>query len=90
MQAETPQIEERGDRDADFEQGAQGTFTQKLDYYKRNYRLSVMLKRTRIGIEDQLRKLGYGGAKKSQEQARKRKKVEELEVERRRRFENRK
>lgn len=81
---------EMPDRDADFDEGVQGkSIGQKLDYYRRNYRLSYMWRRTTQGMDSMIRKAGYGGPKLSQEQARRKKRAEDYEIERRRRFENR-
>jgi YidC/Oxa1 family membrane protein insertase len=80
----------RNDRDHDFEEGAKDKpLMQKLDYYKRNYRLSYVWKRTTGSVEDLGRKMGFGGKKVSVEVARRKKRADDYEVERRRRFENR-
>lgn len=92
LRPEAPVVDtDRPDRDIDFEEGAQGKpLSQKLDYYRRNYRLSYMFRRLKAGIEDMGRRAGYGGAKTSKEQERRKRRAEEYEIERRRRFENRK
>jgi YidC/Oxa1 family membrane protein insertase len=80
----------RNDRDPDFEEGTQGKpLTEKLDYFARNYRPSFMWKRSVGGVENALMKLGYGGKKVSPEAAMRKRRAEEYEIERRRRFENR-
>lgn len=91
LQAEAPKIDRnRPDRDVDFEEGAAGKpLMEKLDYYRRNYRLSYMWRRFSDGTEESLRKMGYGGKKMSTEEAKRKRKAEEYEIERRRRFENR-
>jgi YidC/Oxa1 family membrane protein insertase len=80
----------RNDRDHDFEEGAKDKpLMQKLDYYRRNYRLSYIWKRTTGSVEDLGRKMGFGEKKVSAEAARRKKRAEDYEIERRRRFENR-
>ncbi|KAF1834085.1 mitochondrial export translocase Oxa1 [Decorospora gaudefroyi] len=68
-------------------QGPNGKpLSEKLDDYRSSYRISSVRKR----IEDWVRKTtGYGGSKITQEQQRRKKRAEEYEIERRRRFENR-
>jgi YidC/Oxa1 family membrane protein insertase len=82
--------EARPDRDVDFEEGAAGKpLKEKLDYYRRNYRLSYVWRRTVDGFEESTRKMGFGGKKVSPAEVKRKKKAEEYERERRRRFENR-
>jgi len=77
-------------RDADFEEGVAGkSIGQKLDYYRRNYRLSFMYRRLKDRMDNFTRKAGYGGPKMSPEQEKRKRRAEEYEIERRRRFENR-
>ncbi|KAF2851902.1 hypothetical protein T440DRAFT_467156 [Plenodomus tracheiphilus IPT5] len=78
-------------RDYDFEQGAAGKpLKEKLDYYRRNYRLSFVARRMAMGFEKSMRSMGLGGKKIDVEAEKKKRKAQEWEVERRRRFENRK
>ncbi|KAE8863162.1 hypothetical protein PTNB73_06369 [Pyrenophora teres f. teres] len=82
--------EARPDRDADYDMSTKGlSLAEKLDYYRRNYRLSYIYRRMNSGADAWMSKMGYGGKKVTPEQARKKKKEEDYEVERRRRFENR-
>lgn len=92
LKPEAPKMDtERPDRDIDYEEGAQGKpLSQKLDYYRRNYRLSYMWRRFTDSVESMGRKAGYGGPKMTREQEKKKRRAEEYEIERRRRFENRK
>jgi YidC/Oxa1 family membrane protein insertase len=77
----------RNDRDDDFEEGAQGkSVRERLDYYRRNYRLSYIYRRMMSSVDNSLRKLGYGGPRVSPEAARRKKRAEEYEAERKRRF----
>lgn len=91
LKAEVKKINtERPDRDEDYEEGAKGLpLAKKLDYYRRNYRLSYMYRRMNNGADAWMKKMGYGGKKLTPEQARKKKREEDYEIERRRRFENR-
>jgi YidC/Oxa1 family membrane protein insertase len=90
---QAPKVEidtEYPDRDHDFEEGAEGkTIRERLDYYRRNYRLSYIWRRTTGGVEGWMTKMGYGQKKVSPEAARRKKRAAEYEIERRRRFENR-
>jgi YidC/Oxa1 family membrane protein insertase len=76
----------RPDRDVDYAEGAKGTTMDKLDYYRRNYRLSYMWRRAVGSIENTGKKYGYG----VDEQSKRKQRAEAYEIERRRRFENRK
>lgn len=91
LQAEAPKVDRtRPDRDVDFEEGAAGKpMMEKLDYYRRNYRLSYVWRRFNDSAEAWTRKMGYGGKKMTAEEAKRKRKAEEYEIERRRRFENR-
>jgi YidC/Oxa1 family membrane protein insertase len=91
LKPEAPKIEPgRNDRDVDYEEGPKGTMMEKLDYYRRNYRVSLVGKRMKHSMEDRLRNMGYGSGKKmTEQQARRKKRAEDYEIERRRRFENR-
>jgi YidC/Oxa1 family membrane protein insertase len=80
---------EHPDRDEDYEEGARGSMMDKLDYYRRNYRLSFMYRRMTDSLETMARKRGFGGPKMTTEQRRKKKNADDYEIERRRRFENR-
>lgn len=77
-------------RDVDFEQGAQGTMLQKMDYYRRNYRLSMVARRMAEASQAAIRRAGWGGKKLSDQQQKRKDRAEQYEIERRRRFENRK
>lgn len=92
LRPEAPKIDtERPDRDIDYDEGAKGKpLSDKLDYYRRNYRLSYMWRRLTGGMESMGRQAGYGGPKMTKEQERRKRRAEEYEIERRRRFENRK
>ncbi|KAH7396331.1 mitochondrial export translocase Oxa1 [Pyrenochaeta sp. MPI-SDFR-AT-0127] len=90
LKPEAPKIDaERPDRDVDYEEGAQGSLSNRLDYYRRNYRLSYMWRRFSDSVEGMGRKAGYGGPKLTKEQERRKKRANDYEIERRRRFENR-
>jgi YidC/Oxa1 family membrane protein insertase len=81
---------ENPDREADFEEGAKGTMMEKLDYYRRNYRLSFMAKRMRAVVEGFAdRYFGQGGKKLTEAQRRRKQSADRYEIERKRRFENR-
>ncbi|KAH8731964.1 mitochondrial export translocase Oxa1 [Phaeosphaeriaceae sp. PMI808] len=91
LKVETPVIDtKRPDRDIDFEQGPQGSMGQKLDYYRRNYRFAFMRRRIADSLSGTARRLGFAGPKTSPEQERRKQAAERYEIERRRRFENRK
>jgi YidC/Oxa1 family membrane protein insertase len=91
LQVDVPKIDKtRPDRDVDFEEGAAGKpLKEKLDYYRRNYRASFMWRRMTNSIESMGKSMGYGGPKVSPAEAKRKKKAEDYEKERRRRFENR-
>jgi YidC/Oxa1 family membrane protein insertase len=75
------------DRDADFEEGAKGTVGEKLSYYRRNYRLAYVSRR----MGNAMKKFtGVKDDKGTEAQQMRKKRAEEYEIERRRRFENRK
>ncbi|KAL6704420.1 hypothetical protein ACN47E_008272 [Coniothyrium glycines] len=79
----------RQDRDVDFEEGPAGKpLGEKLDFYRRNYRVSYVWRRFTGGLANMAKKAGYAPAKMSKEQERRKRRAEEYEVERRRRFEN--
>ncbi|KAG9193396.1 hypothetical protein G6011_03431 [Alternaria panax] len=86
-----PQMDtEYPDRDVDYAEGVKGKpINEKLDYYRRNYRLSYVWRRMTKTVEDASRKMGFGDKKISTEEARRKKKAEDYEIERRRRFQNR-
>ncbi|KAI4917243.1 hypothetical protein J4E90_003750 [Alternaria incomplexa] len=78
------------DRDIDFEEGAKGKpISEKLDYYRRNYRLAYIWRRTGNGVDRFMRSMGFGDKKMSPEEARRKKRADDYEIERRRRFQNR-
>jgi YidC/Oxa1 family membrane protein insertase len=91
LKPEAPKINtEYPDRDVDYEEGAKGKpINEKLDYYRRNYRLSYIWRRMTNATDDGLRKVGFGDKKMSTEEAKRKKKAEDYEIERRRRFQNR-
>jgi YidC/Oxa1 family membrane protein insertase len=90
LKAETPKIDkDRPDRDVDFEEGAKGSMMEKLDYYRRNYRLAYMYRRTQGWLEKSGRRMGYG-SQGTEQQSKRKQRAEMYEIERRRRFENRK
>lgn len=77
-------------RDHDFEEGAAGKpLKEKLDYYRRNYRLSFVARRMAEGFEKTMRGFGLGGKKINVAEEKRKRKAQEWEIERRRRFENR-
>jgi YidC/Oxa1 family membrane protein insertase len=86
-----PKIDtEYPDRDVDFEEGTKGkALKEKLDYYRRNYRLSYVWRRMTNAADKGIRSVGFGEKKMSTEEARRKKKAEDYEIERRRRFQNR-
>lgn len=92
LRVEAPKIDsQRPDRDTDFEEGAAGKpLKEKLDYYRRNYRLSFVWRRLTNSMEAMARRQGYGGPKLSPEQEKKKRMAEQYEFERKRRLENRK
>jgi len=71
------------DREEDFEDGAKGTSMEKLDYYRRNYRLAFMWRRFSNGLASTARKLGFGGDEKSE----RKRAAERYEAEKKRRLE---
>ncbi|KAF1918826.1 60Kd inner membrane protein-domain-containing protein [Ampelomyces quisqualis] len=74
---------ERPDRDADFEEGPKGTLKQKMDYYRRNYRPAFIARR--LGA-----KYGITMSKGTEAQEKRKARAEQYEIERKRRFMNRK
>ncbi|KAG9198398.1 Mitochondrial inner membrane protein oxa1 [Epicoccum nigrum] len=82
--------QEYPDRDADFDEGPKGGLTEKLDYYRRNYKLSYVKRRVGESMRGMVQKAGYDvGNNLDREAEKKRRKAELYEAERRRRFENR-
>lgn len=77
------------DRDVDFDTPPTGLGA-RLDWFRRNYRLAFMYRRTKESMNAFIRKSGYGGPKMTEKQAKKKRDAEQYEIERRRRFENRK
>jgi YidC/Oxa1 family membrane protein insertase len=88
VDAPTKLVSERPDRDEDYEAGAEGSMMEKLDYYRRNYRLAYMYRRLQGSIDKSMTKMGYG-KKGTQVQQKRKMRAEQYEIERRRRFENR-
>jgi YidC/Oxa1 family membrane protein insertase len=78
----------RPDRDVDYEEGAKGTMMEKLDYYRRNYRLAFMYRRTQASMDAFMKRNGFGN-KGTEAQQKRKARAEQYEIERRRRFENR-
>ncbi|KAI8933085.1 hypothetical protein NX059_009728 [Plenodomus lindquistii] len=77
-------------RDPDFEEGAAGKpLKEKLDYYRRNYRASYVARRMAQGFEKTMRGWGLGGKKIDPQEERRKRRAQQFEIERRRRFENR-
>ncbi|KAF2826841.1 mitochondrial export translocase Oxa1 [Ophiobolus disseminans] len=90
LKPETHKIDkENPDRDEDFELGARGSMMEKLDYYRRNYRLAYVSKRMKAGMDKMIRGAGFGGKKMTEEQRKRKARAQEYEIERRRRFQNR-
>jgi YidC/Oxa1 family membrane protein insertase len=91
LKPEVPKIDkDRPDRDYDFEEGAKGTMMEKLDYYRRNYRLAFIWRRMDKGMKNMIKSAGYGSKTGSDVQQKRKDRAERYEIERRRRFENRK
>lgn len=91
LRPEQPKLDkEFPDRDADFDEGPKGSLSDKLDYYRRNYRLAYVKRRMSDGMRGMMQKAGYDvGTDLSREEEKRKRKAEQYEVERRRRFENR-
>lgn len=91
LRREQPKVDkEFPDRDADFDEGAQGSLTEKMDYYRRNYKMAYVKRRMGEGMRGMMQKAGYDvGTNVSREEEKRKRKAEQYEVERRRRFENR-
>lgn len=91
LRPEQPKIDkEFPDRDADFDEGPKGSFSEKMDYYRRNYKMSYVKRRMGDGMRNMMQKAGYDvGTNLSREEEKRKRKAEQYEVERRRRFENR-
>lgn len=91
LRAAAPKIDkEYPDRDADFDEGPKGGLTDKLDYYRRNYKMSYVKRRMAEGMRGLMQKAGYDvGNNLDREAEKKKRKAEVYEAERRRRFENR-
>ncbi|KAF3009522.1 Mitochondrial inner membrane protein oxa1 [Curvularia kusanoi] len=78
------------DRDADFDEGPKGSISERMDYYRRNYKMAYVKRRVGDGMRGMLQKAGYDvGTNQSREEEKRKRKAEQYEVERRRRFENR-
>jgi YidC/Oxa1 family membrane protein insertase len=90
LKPEAPKVEAGPqDRDHDYEEGAKGSISERLSYYRRNYRLAYVQRRFAKGAKNMMRRAGYGGTERSPEQERRKRRAEQYEIERRRRFENR-
>lgn len=91
LQVAAPKIDtEYPDRDVDYDEGIKGKpINEKLDYYRRNYRISYVWRRMTKATEAGMRKVGFGSKKMSTEEAKRKQKAEDYEIERRRRFQNR-
>ncbi|CAN9131689.1 unnamed protein product [Alternaria alternata] len=91
LQVAAPKIDtEYPDRDVDYDEGIKGKpINEKLDYYRRNYRISYVWRRMTKATEAGMRKVGFGSKKMSTEEAKRKQKAEDYEYERRRRFQNR-
>ena len=91
LRAAAPKIDkEYPDRDADFDEGPKGGLSERMDYYRRNYKLSFVQRRMAEGMRGMMQRAGYDvGNNLDREAEKKRRKAEQYEVERRRRFENR-
>lgn len=92
LRPEQPKIDtEFPDRDADFDAGAKGSLTEKLDYYRRNYKMAYVKRRVGDSMRGMMQRAGYDvGTNLSREEEKRKRKADQYEVERRRRFENRK
>ncbi|KAJ4314306.1 hypothetical protein N0V94_006526 [Neodidymelliopsis sp. IMI 364377] len=92
MRAEAPKIDrENPDRDVDFEEGPKGTMSEKLDYYRRNYKMAYVQRRVGDSIRGMMQRAGYEvGPNRTKEEEKRKRKAEQYEIERRRRFQNRK
>jgi len=92
LQKPSPVIDaDHPDRDTDFDQGTEGkSLSEKLDYYRRNYRLSFIARRLTNGMTDMARKAGYAPPKMSREQEKKKKAAELWKMERKRKLGSRK
>lgn len=91
MRAEQPKVDkEFPDRDADFDEGPKGTLSEKIDYYRRNYKMAYVKRRMNDSMRGMMQRAGYDvGTNLSREEEKKKRKAEQYEIERRRRFENR-
>lgn len=91
LRREEPKIDkEFPDRDADFDEGPKGGITDRLDYYRRNYKMAYVKRRVTDSIRGMMMRAGYDvGNNLHREEEKRKRKSEQYEVERRRRFENR-
>jgi YidC/Oxa1 family membrane protein insertase len=76
----------RPDREEDFEEGARGSVMEKLDYYRRNYRVAFVWRRLKAGMAGMARRNGFGGKEISEAQRRRKDAAERYESERKRRL----
>ncbi|KAJ4332261.1 hypothetical protein N0V95_009700 [Ascochyta clinopodiicola] len=91
MRAEQPKVDkEFPDRDVDFDEGPKGSLSEKMDYYRRNYKMAFVKRRMNDSVRGMMQRAGYDvGTNLSREEEKKKRKAEQYEVERKRRFENR-
>ncbi|KAF1928382.1 mitochondrial export translocase Oxa1, partial [Didymella exigua CBS 183.55] len=91
LRPEQPKMDkEFPDRDADFDEGAKGSLSERMDYYRRNYKMAYVKRRMGESMRGMMQKAGYDvGTNLSREEEKRKRKAEQYEVERRRRFENR-
>ena len=91
LRPEQPKVDkEFPDRDADFDEGAKGSLSEKVDYYRRNYKMAYVKRRMGDSMRGMMQRAGYDvGTNLSREEEKRKRKAEQYEVERRRRFENR-
>ncbi|KAJ4993508.1 YidC/Oxa1 family membrane protein insertase [Stagonosporopsis vannaccii] len=91
LRPEQPKIDkEFPDRDHDFAEGPKGSLSDKMDYYRRNYKMAFVKRRMTDSMRGMMQRAGYDvGTNLSREEEKRKRKAEQYEVERRRRFENR-
>lgn len=91
LRPEQPKVDkEYPDRDHDFDEGPKGSLSEKMDYYRRNYKMSYVKRRMGDSMRGMMQRAGYDvGTNLGREEEKKKRKAEQYEIERRRRFENR-
>lgn len=91
LRPEQPKVDkEFPDRDADFAEGPKGSLSEKMDYYRRNYKMAYVKRRVGDSMRGMMQRAGYDvGTNLSREEEKRKRKAEQYEIERRRRFENR-